>query len=93
MGSAPTPQAASSAAGSVAIGTDHTGAGASSATQDEFVLGTALHTVRVKGTLRVDTATATTVGTAGSAAAMPTPVGYLPISIGGTTYKIPYVNV
>jgi hypothetical protein len=56
-------------------------------------LGTALHTVRIPGTLRVDTTTATTVGAAGSAAAIPTPVGYLPVSIGGTTFKIPYVNV
>jgi len=85
--------ASAGASGAVAIGTDNAGTGASTTTANEFVLGTALHTVRVKGTLRVDTATATTVGAAGAAAAIPTPVGYLPVSIGGTTYKIPFVNV
>jgi len=36
-------------AGSVAIGTDHTGVGAASAVQDELVLGTTLHTTRIPG--------------------------------------------
>jgi hypothetical protein len=35
--------------------------------------------------------TATTVGAAGGAAALPaTPVGYLTVNIGGTNYKVPY---
>jgi lysophospholipase L1-like esterase len=80
-------------AGSVAIGKDNAGTSATATVANEFVLGTALHTVRVKGTLRVDTATATTVGAGGAAAAIPTPVGYLPVSINGVTFKIPYVNV
>jgi hypothetical protein len=37
--------------------------------------------------------TATTVGAAGAASALPaTPVGYLQITIAGTTYKLPYYN-
>jgi hypothetical protein len=84
--------ASATGSGSVAIGTDNAGTGASTTIANEIVLGTALHTVRIKGALRVDTATATTVGAAGAAAAIPTPVGYLPVAIGATVYKIPYVN-
>lgn len=40
-------QALVSAAGAVAIGTDHTGVGASATVQDAFVLGTALHQVQI----------------------------------------------
>jgi hypothetical protein len=49
--------------GAVAIGCDHTGTGASAAGQDSFVLGTALHTVRVLGLFvpaQADTASAPT---------------------------------
>lgn len=38
-------------------------------------------------------ATATTVGAAGAAAAMPTPVGYITVNIGGTDRKLAYFNV
>ena len=41
---------ACSADGAVAIGTDHTGAGASSSTQDEIMLGTSNHTVNIPTT-------------------------------------------
>jgi len=46
-------QVNATAPGSVAIGTDHTGAGATSSTQDQIVLGTANHNVNVPGTLTV----------------------------------------
>jgi len=46
-------QTNATAPGSVAIGTDHTGAGATSSTQDQIVLGTANHNVNVPGTLTV----------------------------------------
>lgn len=37
------------------------------------------------------TATATTVGAAGTAASLPAqPTGYLQVNIGGTTFQIPY---
>lgn len=36
--------------------------------------------------------TANTVGSSGSAAALPTPVGYLHVKIGGSVYAIPYFN-
>ena len=39
--------------GAVALGTDSTGAGAAATANDEFVLGTAKHTVKVKGRLNV----------------------------------------
>lgn len=42
-------------------------------------------------TLRLDTTTATTVGAAGAAAALPAnPLGYIAANIGGTAVKIPY---
>lgn len=44
--------ATAGAAGAVAIGRDHAGTSATTSTQDEFVLGTALHTVRVPGALK-----------------------------------------
>ena len=45
------------------------------------------------GQVALGTGTATTVGSAGSASALPSaPVGYLVINIGGTNYKIPYYN-
>jgi len=38
--------------------------------------------------------TETTVGSAGSASAMPTPVGYIIVNIGGSgPYKLAYFNV
>jgi hypothetical protein len=46
-------QVNATAPGSVAIGTDHTGTGATSSTQDQIVLGTSNHTVNVPGTLTV----------------------------------------
>jgi lysophospholipase L1-like esterase len=39
--------------GSVAIGVDHTGAAATAAAQDDFILGTGLHNVKIPGTLSV----------------------------------------
>jgi hypothetical protein len=47
-----------------------------------------------KGTdkLRIDTTTATTIGAAGAAAAMPVPLGYLPIYVGSTLVKLAYFN-
>jgi hypothetical protein len=45
----------------------------------------------VTTTIRFDTTTATTVGAAGGASALPaTPLGYLSVSIAGTAAKIPY---
>ena len=41
------------ASGAVAIGTDHTGAGATSGTQDLFVLGTANHTINSLGKVKM----------------------------------------
>ena len=55
--------------------------------------GTAATIFRVKsnGVQRYFGATATTVGAAGGASALPaTPVGYIKIDVGGTEYKIPY---
>ena len=46
-------QVNATAPGSVAIGTDHTGAGATSSTQDQIVLGTSNHTVNIPGNLTV----------------------------------------
>ena len=46
-------QVNATAAGSVAIGTDHTGAGATTSTQDQIVLGTANHTTYLPGSLNV----------------------------------------
>ncbi|MDE2022538.1 MAG: hypothetical protein KGI71_06545 [Patescibacteria group bacterium] len=46
------------------------------------------------GMLNLYGPTATTVGAAGTAAALPAnPVGYLQFSVSGTTYKVPYYNV
>ncbi len=42
------------ASGGVAIGTDHTGAAATTSTQDEIKLGTANHTLNVPGKAKVD---------------------------------------
>lgn len=45
------------------------------------------------GQLGIGSGTATTVGAAGAAAALPTaPVGYLIVNIGGVAQKIPYYN-
>lgn len=44
-------------------------------------------------TVRFNTTTATTIGAAGGAAALPaTPLGYLTVNVGGTAAKIPYYN-
>ena len=44
-------------------------------------------------TVRFNTTTATTVGAAGGASALPaTPLGYLAANVGGTAVKIPYYN-
>lgn len=76
--------------GSVAIGIDSGGAAAASTTIDEFALGTAKHTVRVAGVLRLDKGQ-TTVGAAGAASALPaTPSKYLSVvDSTGTEYVIP----
>lgn len=77
--------------GSVAIGTSSAGAGASTSVANEIKLGTASHSVNVPGTLNFTGTTATTVGAAGGASALPaTPTGYVVIKIGGTSYKMPY---
>lgn len=83
-----------SAAGTVAIGTDHTDTGAVASVIDDFVLGTPLHTVRVPGKLRLDEAKQTTVGAAGAATALPaTPAAYIPITASdGTEYLLPIYN-
>lgn len=77
--------------GSVAIGTNSSGTGASTSVANEIKLGTSSHTVNVPGTLNFTGTTASTVGAAGGASALPaTPTGYVVISIGGTNYKLPY---
>ena len=46
------------------------------------------------GQVGIGTTTSTTVGAAGTAAALPAaPVGYLEINVGGTAYLIPYYTV
>ena len=54
--------------------------------------GTPVYGVTAAGLMQyVSGNTATTVGAAGGASALPlTPTGYLKIDIGGTTYKVPY---
>jgi hypothetical protein len=64
---------------------------------DKLLVGTTtddgVNKLQVNGDIRVDGTTATTVGAAGAASALPaTPVGYLQINIGGTNYKLPYYN-
>jgi hypothetical protein len=49
--------AAATAAGAAAIGTDNTGAGASSAVVNSIVVGTALHSVNIAGWLKPQQAT------------------------------------
>ena len=39
-----------------------------------------------------DCTTATTVGASGSASALPTPVGYVEVVLGGTVFKLAYFN-
>lgn len=77
--------------GGWAIGTDSVGDGAQCTTADDFVIGTALHTVRISGKLRIDTASQTTVGAAGGASALPaTPSRYIKITAdNGTEYVVP----
>lgn len=48
------PSTQATAAGAVALGADHTGAAATSGTQDLFVLGTSLHTVKVPGAFTIN---------------------------------------
>lgn len=81
---------AATASGAGAIGRDSAGTGASSSTQDEIGLGTALHTVRLAGYLRIDRSQ-TTVGAAGGASALPaTPTKYLSVKdSAGTEYVFP----
>jgi hypothetical protein len=54
--------------------------------------GTPIYGVTAAGLMQyISGNTATTVGAAGGASALPaTPTGYLKIEIGGTTYKVPY---
>jgi len=82
--------ASAGASGAVALGTDHTGAGATTTTQDEIALGTASHTARIAGWLRLDKSQ-TTVGAAGAASALPaTPTKYLSVKDStGTEYVMP----
>ena len=82
--------ASASATGSVAIGKDTSGTTASSATVDEIGLGTANHTTRIAGYLRLDRGQ-TTVGAAGAASALPaTPTKYLSVKDStGTEYVVP----
>lgn len=62
------------------------------ATARTMILTAATPTVAA-GQVGFGNTTATTVGAAGGASALPaTPVGYLAISVGGTNYKIPYYN-
>ena len=61
--------------------------------------GGATSTIQIGSTsnttsLRLNLPTATTIGAAGGASALPaTPVGYITVNISGTNYKIPYYNV
>lgn len=70
-------------------------------TDDGLTLGTAIQVDRTGATidqillaattLRFNTTTATTVGAAGGASALPaTPTGYLTVNVNGTAQKIPY---
>lgn len=76
--------------GAVAIGTDSGGVGAAAVAANEIALGTANHTTRVRGKLRLDQ-DQTTVGAAGAASALPaTPTKYLLIQDStGTDYVVP----
>ena len=76
--------------GAVAIGCDSSGAGAAAVAADEIALGTAMHTTRVRGYLRIDREQ-TTVGAAGAASALPaTPSKYLILKdSAGTEYVVP----
>lgn len=83
------------AAGSAAIGTDSTGAGASTSTADEIMVGTANHTVTIPGTAKLAGVNliGATVGaaSAGTASAPPAnPVGYLVIEVAGVARKVPF---
>jgi len=82
------------------IGTGNlTGTGISAINIGTGTISTGSSTVTIgsssnTGTIRLNAPTATTVGAAGAASALPaTPVGYVQISIQGTNYKIPYYNV
>lgn len=59
------------------------------------VLRPVLNMPQVNGDLTLASPTTeTTVGAAGAASAMPTPLGYIIINLGGTgPVKIPYFNV
>jgi peptidoglycan hydrolase CwlO-like protein len=59
-------QVNATAPGSVAIGTDHTGAGATSSTQDQIVLGTSNHTVNIPGKLTISGGNVLVSGTTAS---------------------------
>lgn len=79
------------ATGAGAIFIDSAGTGASSTTQDEVGLGTALHNIRIAGWLRLDKSQ-TTVGAAGAASALPaTPSKYLLVKdSAGTVGVVPW---
>lgn len=79
-----------SGTGSVAIGIDSAGTGASASVTNEIGLGTALHTTRIAGFLRLDKGQ-TTVGAAGAASALPvTPAKFLSVKDStGTEYVFP----
>lgn len=84
-----------SAAGSVALGCDNAGTGATTSVANEIKVGTTLHTVNFAGDLPVKfnsaSAAQTTVGAAGAASALPaTPTKYFKVKdSAGTTLVIP----
>lgn len=78
-------------AGAVAIGVD-SGGNPASAGANQIALGTPNHQVYVPGTLRIDTALASTA-TAGSATLPANPATFLPINLGGVNYKLAVYNV
>jgi hypothetical protein len=67
---------------------------ADDATSNTITVNSASRFVMIQndGTPRWDITSATTVGAAGAAAAMPTPVGYITVNINGTNRKIAYFN-
>ena len=83
--------ASAGAAGAVAIGRSSAGAAATTSTANDIALGVAAHRVTIAGTLNFAGTTATTVGAAGAASALPAnPTGYVVVMIAGTQFKMPY---
>lgn len=87
-------RATAGAAGAVAIGTDHTGAGATTGTQDEIKLGTANHTVNIPTTSVLGNGTSTNLtalakGT-GAGPASDVVAGWIPMRNGANSGWIPW---